>query len=155
MHRTWLPVVCLLPMLAALGAAQPPAAPNPPPAPAPPGAPSATPITSTTPADDEQTLKDAKVGVDGPGLLAYFQQHTTPADQQERIGGLIRQLGDDSYKVREKASADLAKLGAAAVPYLRAPSTTATRRSGSGPKTSQRTRRASRTGRPRAGPRPG
>ena len=119
MRRTWLPVVCLLPMLAALGVAQPPAAPNPPPAPAPPGAPSATPITSTTPADDEQTLKDAKVGVDGPGLLAYFQQHTTPADQQERIGGLIRQLGDDSYKVREKASADLAKLGAAAVPYLR------------------------------------
>ncbi len=116
MRRTWLAVVCLLPMLAVLGVAQPPAAPNPP---APPGAPSATPITAATPADDEQTLKDAKVGVDGPGLLAYFQQHTTAPDQQERIGALIRQLGDDSYKVREKASADLAKLGAAAVPYLR------------------------------------
>ena len=127
MRRTWLPVVCLLPAVAALCVAQPPVAPNAPPvAPNPPGAlpglpgaPSAVPITPATPADDEQTLKDAKVGVDGPGLLAYFQQHSTPPDQQERIHGLIRQLGDDSYKVREKASADVAKLGAAAVPYLR------------------------------------
>ena len=121
MRRTWLPVVCLLPLLAALGIAQPPpVAPNPPAAPPGlPGAPPATPIAPAAPADDEQLLKDAKVGVDGSALLAYFQQHTTTADQQERIRGLIRRLGDDSYKVREKASADLAKLGAAAVPHLR------------------------------------
>ena len=119
MRRTWLPVVCLLPLLAALGVAQPPGAPNPPGAP--PVAPPATPITPTAPADDEQVLKDAKVGVDGPALLAYFQQHATTAEQRERIAALVRQLGDDSYKVREKAQADLAKLGPAAVPHVRAP----------------------------------
>jgi gas vesicle protein len=68
---------------------------------------------------DVQTLKDAKVGSDGPALVAYFRRQTTTPDQQTRIHGLIRQLGDDSYKARRDASAALAKLGAAAVPNLR------------------------------------
>ena len=96
MRRTWFAVLSLFPALAVLCVAQQPGLPNPPPATP---APAAAPITPPGPADDEQTLKDAKVGVDGPALLAYFQQHTTPPDQQERIHGLIGQLGDDSYKV--------------------------------------------------------
>ena len=103
MRRTLplLAAVCLLPALASLFAAPP----------APPAAPAAS--------EDELLLQAAKIAVDGPGLLDYFRKHTTPPAQQERIEGLIRQLGDDAFKVREKASADLAALGPAAAPYLR------------------------------------
>ena len=122
MRRTWLPVVCLVPVLAALVAAQPPGLPNPPPGNPPgaaPGIPPPGPAVTPTAAEDVQTLRKAKVGVDGPALTAYFRQHATPPDRQERIHALIRRLGDDSYAVRQAASAELAGLGAAAVPYLR------------------------------------
>jgi hypothetical protein len=115
----WLAVFCLLPSLAALaGQAVPPGGLPVNPAPAAPPAP-AGPAPAAPEQDDETLLKAAKVGVDGPGLLEYFRRHTTAAAQRERIGGLIRQLGDDSFKVRQKASDDLAALGAAAAPYLR------------------------------------
>jgi hypothetical protein len=105
MRRTWplFTVVCVLPTLAALVAVAQPA-PMPPPAPS---------------ADDESLLKAAKFGVDGPGLLDYFHRHTTPPEKQEHILALIQQLGDDSFKVRNKATTELAALGAAAIPYVR------------------------------------
>jgi len=91
----------------------------PPPAPPAAGAPAAG---GATPAaldqDDETLLKAGKVGVDGPGLLDYFRQRTTTSAERDRIAGLIRQLGDDSYAVRQKASEGLAGMGRGAEPYL-------------------------------------
>ncbi|HEV3235511.1 MAG TPA: HEAT repeat domain-containing protein, partial [Gemmataceae bacterium] len=43
---------------------------------------------------------------------------TLGQSDRERIVGLIKQLGDDSFQVREKASADLIALGPIAVSYL-------------------------------------
>ncbi|HVS35019.1 MAG TPA: HEAT repeat domain-containing protein [Gemmataceae bacterium] len=116
MRRIGFAVVGLVLLVAARSLAQPfrGPAPNPPPAAPVLITPAAPPIT-----EDEPLLKAAKIGLDGPSLVAFLQQQTTPADRQERIEGLIRRLGDDSYRVREQASADLAKLGAAAVPFLR------------------------------------
>ena len=97
--RLCLTVVGLLGALTALRAA-PPAAPAP-------------------AADDEKLLRAAKIAVDGPGLLDYFRQRTTTPAQQDHIQALIRQLGDDAFKVRHKATTELAALGPVAVPFLR------------------------------------
>lgn len=67
----------------------------------------------------EQTLKDADVGMDGPSLLAFFRARTLSPEDQARLGKTVRLLGDDSFEVREQASADLLKAGRSALPYLR------------------------------------
>jgi HEAT repeat protein len=65
-------------------------------------------------AADEQLLKSAKIATDGPGLLEFFRVRTEQAGQGDRVAKLIRQLGDDSYDNREKASRDLAQVGGSA-----------------------------------------
>src|SRR6516225_6524228 len=68
---------------------------------------------------DQETLKIAKVGTDGPSLLKLFRGRTmTPAVRVE-ILALIKQLGDNSFAVRQKASAALVAKGAVALPLLR------------------------------------
>src|SRR5437762_1795744 len=62
-------------------------------------------------AADEATLKAARLGSDGPALLAYFRQRTVGEANRARIVALIRQLGDPSFAVREKASAELEAVG--------------------------------------------
>ena len=69
--------------------------------------------------EDEQALKAANVGVDGPALLDFFRKRTPVEADKPRIQALITDLGDDSYLVRDKASADLVAVGATAVPLLR------------------------------------
>jgi HEAT repeat protein len=69
--------------------------------------------------DDEKLLKDAKVATDAPALLDYLRKHTITAKEREKIDGLVKQLGDDSFKVREKASEDLLALGTITLPQLR------------------------------------
>jgi hypothetical protein len=70
-------------------------------------------------AADERVLHGARLDVDGPALLRLFRQQTlTPADR-ERMAQIVRQLGAKSFRAREKASADLVALGAAAIPLLR------------------------------------
>jgi HEAT repeat protein len=68
---------------------------------------------------DEQTLRDAKVGSDGPALLEFLRQRTLASAQRENILTLIRRLGDEEWVEREKASVALGRLGPAAVPLLR------------------------------------
>jgi hypothetical protein len=68
--------------------------------------------------DDEQALKQAGVAADGPGLLAFFRQRTVDVSDEGRIKGLVRQLGDDRFKVREKASKQLVMIGPRARPFL-------------------------------------
>jgi hypothetical protein len=69
--------------------------------------------------EDEQTLKAANLGVDGPALLDFFRKRTPVDADRNKIQALIAELGDDSYLIRDKASAELVALGAAAVPLLR------------------------------------
>jgi hypothetical protein len=69
--------------------------------------------------EDEQALTAAHLGTDGPALLDFFRKRTPVEADRHKIESLITELGDDSYLVREKASADLVALGAAAVPLLR------------------------------------
>jgi HEAT repeat protein len=70
-------------------------------------------------AADEQTLRTAKLGVDGPALLEFFRQRTLAIADRDKILALIRQMGDDDFGVREKAFSDLVALGNPAVPLLR------------------------------------
>ncbi|MFN4260394.1 MAG: PQQ-binding-like beta-propeller repeat protein [Gemmataceae bacterium] len=68
---------------------------------------------------DEQTVKKATIGTDGPSLLKFFQSRTLNENQAERVLTLIQQLGSDSFIQREQASTDLVKMGDIAIPLLR------------------------------------
>ena len=74
--------------------------------------------------DDEAALKEAKIGTDGPALLQFFRQRVLPEADKQRVRALIKQLGDDSFRVREKASAALVALGPGIAPMLRQPGAT-------------------------------
>jgi hypothetical protein len=69
-------------------------------------------------AADEKALKEAKIDFDGPALVKYVRGLIPDAANIARAKALIKQLGDDSFDVREKATADLIKLGRIAVPLL-------------------------------------
>jgi HEAT repeat protein len=94
-----LPAVLLLTALPLSGRAQPPADPA---------------------AEDEQLLKETKVGTDGPGLLQLFRKRTPTDRDRDRAAALIRRLGEDDFAVRQKAADGLVALGPAALPQLRA-----------------------------------
>jgi hypothetical protein len=68
---------------------------------------------------DEQVLKSAGQGVDGPALLAYLRKQSQVGPDWDRLKALVRRLGDKSETVRAKAAADLVARGAAAIPVLR------------------------------------
>jgi hypothetical protein len=67
---------------------------------------------------DEATLKDAGYSSDGPALLDFFRKRTLSDADRDRLAGSVRKLGDPSFVVREKASADLLAAGRSAVPFL-------------------------------------
>jgi HEAT repeat protein len=69
---------------------------------------------------DQQLLKAAGVANDGPGLLEFFRRRTINDTDLTDIKELIRQLGDESFSVRQKASAALVARGAVCAPLLRA-----------------------------------
>jgi len=69
---------------------------------------------------NEATLKGAGIGTDGPALLDFFRKRTLSRDQQAKLPETVRRLGNDSFAVREKASADLMAAGLFAVPLLQA-----------------------------------
>jgi HEAT repeat protein len=70
-------------------------------------------------AQDEKTLTEARVTADGQGLLEFFRKRTISNADQERIKKLIANLGDDSFEVRQNASAQLTTIGPPAVPFLK------------------------------------
>jgi hypothetical protein len=70
-------------------------------------------------AADEATLKEAHIAADGPSLLDFFRRRTLNTTDLTRIKELIARLGDDSFDVRQNASAELKKIGPVAVPLLR------------------------------------
>jgi HEAT repeat protein len=68
---------------------------------------------------DEQTLKNAHVPATGPGLLAFFHQRSRPEVQPAKLTELVRQLGDKSVEVQERAAGELVAWGTPALPRLR------------------------------------
>jgi hypothetical protein len=68
---------------------------------------------------DQEILKTAKVGRDGPSLLKLFRSRTMTPALRVDIQALIRQLGDKVFAVRQKASVALVAKGAVALPLLR------------------------------------
>jgi HEAT repeat protein len=70
-------------------------------------------------AGDEQILKAADVAATDDALLAFFGARTIRDADREKIKAIVVQLGDDSFEVREKASAALLGIGSAAEPALR------------------------------------
>jgi hypothetical protein len=70
-------------------------------------------------AADEKVLREAGIGVTGPALLAFLRKQTPNPAALDRGRTLIRKLGDDAFKERERASAELVELGAAVLPLLR------------------------------------
>src|SRR5262249_18835755 len=68
---------------------------------------------------DERTLREAGINTDGPGLLAFFRKNTTSDADMASLEALIKDLGADRFRVREKATARLIAIGERAVPLLR------------------------------------
>ncbi len=82
-------------------------------------------VLHSAPADDaiaadEETLRAADLPIDGPGLLDLLRKRVLSEADRQRAGTLIRQLGDDDFDVRERASAGLMAMGPAVRPLLRA-----------------------------------
>ncbi len=70
-------------------------------------------------AADEQTLRTAKVGTDGTALLDFFRKRTATNADRERIHVLLKQLGNEDFDVREKASAELVGMGPKVIALVR------------------------------------
>src|SRR5262245_32973467 len=68
---------------------------------------------------DEATLRAAHIGTDGPSLVRYLRQRVPREAKLDRIAALIRQLGHQSFAVREEATRQLLSIGPAAAPKLR------------------------------------
>ena len=70
-------------------------------------------------AADEKLLLAAKLNVDGPALLQALRQRIPTAEDQKNIQERISQIGSKNFKVRERASTELKRLGTKAAPQLR------------------------------------
>lgn len=68
-----------------------------------------------TTADDQKSLKDVGLGIDGPALLDYFKKRTFPEANPKEMARLLEQLGDEDFATREKAYNSLMGLGAGAL----------------------------------------
>src|SRR5262245_53221973 len=62
---------------------------------------------------DEDLLRSVSIPTDGPGLLNYFRLRSLGQATPERLADLIEQLGDKSPIAAQKASGELASIGAA------------------------------------------
>ena len=68
---------------------------------------------------DEATLRSKGIATDGPGLLAYFKARTLSAADLDRLAATVRNLGDNDFETREKASHDLIAAGRPAFQFLK------------------------------------
>jgi hypothetical protein len=68
---------------------------------------------------DEEILKSAGVSVEGPALLEFFRKRTQGDDLRRRIAVRVRELGDDDFAIRQRATEDLIAVGAPALPALK------------------------------------
>lgn len=70
-------------------------------------------------AEDVKTLQQAGLEADGRSLLRYLRARMLTREDRDQVEQLIRQLGDESFAARERASAALAGHGVASVNLLR------------------------------------
>ena len=66
----------------------------------------------------EQTLKQASLPTDGPGLLRYLKTRTLSDADRQKLADTIPKLGHRSFRVRENALSYFIEAGRNAVPYL-------------------------------------
>src|SRR5437868_1805066 len=69
---------------------------------------------------DEQFLRSAGLGTDGPKLLEFFRKRTAQTADPDVVRKLVAQLSDKVPEKREQAVAELIAIGVPAVPELRA-----------------------------------
>ncbi|MBO0700155.1 MAG: hypothetical protein J2P46_17275 [Zavarzinella sp.] len=69
---------------------------------------------------DLETIKSAGYAEDVKSLTDFFRNHTVTEADKARINGIIQKLGDDTFEVRESASAELSRSGVPAIALLRA-----------------------------------
>jgi hypothetical protein len=69
-------------------------------------------------AQDEKLLREGGVTPEGPALLTFFRERTLSDAQKAQLSEQIKMLGDDEFRVREKASQDLVKAGKLALSLL-------------------------------------
>lgn len=67
----------------------------------------------------ETILREAGVAADDVSLLEFLRKRTLDEAGLEKIHSLVKQLGDRTFAVREKAAGELIELGKPASPYLR------------------------------------
>jgi hypothetical protein len=70
-------------------------------------------------ADDERALRAAKLSTEGPALVEFLRKRIPTEAEQLKIRDLIVQLGHRSFGVRQRATAELKRLGLRAAPLLR------------------------------------
>src|SRR5688572_20049873 len=68
---------------------------------------------------DEKLLQDARIGTDGPSLLAFFRRRSPTGEDEQRLRDLVQQLGSGKFAMREKASRELVERGTPALRLLR------------------------------------
>src|ERR1700675_3334986 len=68
---------------------------------------------------DERRLEGVNLKHDGASLLKLFRQRTLTDDERSKVKAVIVQLGDDSFKVREHALAELIARGPVVVELLK------------------------------------
>ncbi len=71
-------------------------------------------------AADEETLRAAKLPTDTPALIEFLKKNTLDDATYIKIKALIKDLGDASFQVREKAKELLVAQGVVVVPLLSA-----------------------------------
>lgn len=70
-----------------------------------------------TPADIA-FLKEAGLATDGQALVEYFRSSTLDNERRAELQQLVRQLGDQSFRLRAKTTNQLMRMGRAALPEL-------------------------------------
>jgi len=68
---------------------------------------------------DEQILKTANIKTDNDALLDLFRRRTLAEGTRATVLGLIRQLGSETYRLREQAAGELISRGPAVIEILR------------------------------------
>jgi hypothetical protein len=77
-------------------------------------------VTSVTSlAAAEQAVRAARLGTDGPALLAFLRKRIPAEGELVKLKDLVIKLGHRSFSVRQKATAELKRMGLKAVPLLR------------------------------------